>query len=85
MKETGLTIWDWKEQVDVDELNTLLKRAGFKGSINAVTTDDDQNAIIVSPDEITDEQAQEFYEVEYELDGIPEVDETIMDGLGYNE
>jgi hypothetical protein len=57
-----ITRWDWKEQVDVDELNTLLKGAGFKGSINVVVTENDQNCILVSTSEITDDDAQDLYD-----------------------
>jgi len=61
-KDWGLTNWDHKEQININELNDLLKRAGFEGSVNEVVTSDDQNCIVVSPVVISDDEAQDKFE-----------------------
>lgn len=58
--------WDWKGQPDVNELNATLKRAGFKGSINAVETNGDQMALVVSPIPLSDKEAQEVYNQQHD-------------------
>ena len=60
----SVVTWDWKEQVDVDQLNRALRDAGFTGSVHEVFTNSDQYALVVSDKEITEDEALELWHQE---------------------
>lgn len=60
--KTSCISWDHKEQINIDELAEALKAAGFKGHISQVETGNDQYAIVVTNDDCTSEEAQDWYE-----------------------
>ena len=65
-RQTSIVSWDWKDQLDVDQLNQALRAAGFEGSVTEVFTNSDQFAIVVSPVEIDADEALDIYEKECE-------------------
>jgi hypothetical protein len=57
----GIIIWDWKQPAPWDEINKEIRELGVCPYIVEVDTGADAFAIVISSEELTDEEAQEVY------------------------
>jgi hypothetical protein len=62
-----IVTWDWKEQVDFDELRRVIAElSGGQVHMAEVDTDSDQFAWVLADGPITSEQANEIYRRRWE-------------------
>lgn len=68
--KADVMIWDYKEQIDIDELNRILRGFGFPGAIRQVDTDSDSYALVITNNNASQDKAQEIFdkETDYEDD-----------------
>ncbi len=66
MSKPEVLTWDWKEQLDMADLASALRRLGSRIRVYEVDTGSDQFAFVLSNDDLTEEQVAEVWHKEWE-------------------
>jgi hypothetical protein len=67
--EHGIVTWDWKADIDVDQLNSVCERVcafGGRPFFHEVNTYSDENALLVTNYKLSTEEAQAIWDKEYD-------------------
>lgn len=65
MSKPEVLTWDWKEQLDMADLASALRRLGSRVRVYEVDTGSDQFAFVLSNDDLTEEQVAEVWHKEW--------------------
>lgn len=66
MSKPEVLTWDWKEQLDMADLASALRRLGSRIRVYEVDTGSDQFAFVLSTEDLTEEQVAEVWHKEWE-------------------